>query len=119
MEFSSITEVFVVLAVFWIMCGVNKYLAETSRDLDEMTGLARSPKRWMIIFVWPLITLGQIRYWLHDIFVYGVIGGWVGAAWGGSGALYDGGGVLRIFAFFAVFIVLGLILMLLAKMVGN
>ena len=60
MEFSSNFEVFVVLAVWWFVVGVNKYNKETGRDIDEITTFARSKFAWLFVPLWPLFTLLEL-----------------------------------------------------------
>ena len=135
MEFSSTIEPVVLLGVFWILCGVNKCIRETDKDIDQISSFARSRFNWLYVPFWPIFTLlkligaffyisrpsimfDQLKGCFGDLWTYAIVGVVAGAAWGGSGAFVDSGW-LRIAAFFIVLIGLVFIIKLLSTFANN
>ena len=131
MEFSSPTEVVVVLGVFWLLCGVNKYTREIDKDIDQISAFGRSRYNWLYVHFGTIFTLlkfigaffyigrpsimfNQLKGCFGDLWMYGIVGGVASAAWGGAGAFVDSGW-LRIAAFFIVLVGLLFVVKLLSS----
>jgi hypothetical protein len=132
MEYSSPTEVVVVLGVFWLLCGVNKYTRETDKDIDQISAFARSKYNWLYVLFWPIFTLHKLiaaifyigrpsimfdllKGCFGDLWTYSIVGATAGAAWGGASAFVHSGW-LRIAAFFIVLVGLVFVVKLLSRL---